>query len=110
VELSESSDAAAQLRADADRIGRDAAVRQFQADRLAIARAASEKMWVSPMELAFRSVQAGLPDEAFAWLERARVEHQPWLHFLPVDPAVDPIRDDPRFTALMQRVGRPGRQ
>jgi eukaryotic-like serine/threonine-protein kinase len=110
VELSESREVAAQLRAEADRIGRDAAVRQFSADRLAVARAVSEKTWVSPMYLALLSIQAGLRDEAFAWLERARVEQQPWLHFLRVDPAVDPIRSDPRFTALLQRVGTPGRQ
>jgi len=71
VELSESPDVAAQLRAEAGRIGRDAAVRQFHADRLAIAGAAGEKTWVSPIYLALLSIQAGLRDEAFAWLERS---------------------------------------
>jgi len=110
LELSEAREVAAQLRAEAARIGREAAIRQFNADQLAIARAASEKTWVSPMELALLSIQAGLPDEAFAWLERGRVEHQPWLYFLRVDPAMDPIRSDPRFAALLQRVGTPWRQ
>ena len=110
VEFSESREVAGQLRVEAARIGPEAAVRQFHADRLAIARAASEKLWVSPMELAFLSIQASRYDEAFDWLEKARLEHQPWLHYLRVDPAFDPIRSDPRFATLVQRVGTPWRR
>jgi len=44
-------------------------------------------------------------DQAIAWLERAYVERDPWLVWLKTNPCFDPIRDDPRFTDLVRRVG-----
>lgn len=44
-------------------------------------------------------------DEALEWLERAYQQHSPNLAFLRVDPPLDPLRSDPRFKALVQRVG-----
>ncbi len=44
-------------------------------------------------------------EQAFAWLERACAERFLWLVYLDVDPALDPLRADPRFNALRQRVG-----
>ena len=47
----------------------------------------------------------GKKDEAFAWLERdmkARLETVIWLK---VDPKADPLRPDPRFGALLKRLG-----
>jgi Tfp pilus assembly protein PilF len=48
---------------------------------------------------------AGDRDAAFARLERALAEREHELVFLAVDPAMDPLRGDPRFTSLVTRVG-----
>ena len=44
-------------------------------------------------------------DEAFAWLQKAYLEHSPVLTALRVDPIYDPLRSDPRFQDLLRRVG-----
>jgi TolB-like protein/Tfp pilus assembly protein PilF len=44
-------------------------------------------------------------DQAFAWLERAYQEQSNVLQVLKVDPFFDPVRADPRFAALLHRVG-----
>jgi hypothetical protein len=38
------------------------------------------------------------------WLERAYVERSYWLIYLKVDPALDPLRENPRFNDLFNRV------
>lgn len=42
-------------------------------------------------------------DRAFEWLERAFEKRLVW--FLKVHPALDPLRGDPRFTALLTKAG-----
>lgn len=44
-------------------------------------------------------------DQAFAFLEKACDERSPWLPFLNVDVKLDPLCSDPRFPALLRRVG-----
>lgn len=44
-------------------------------------------------------------DNAFAWLEKAFKEHLAYFTLLPYLFAFDSIRSDPRFQALMERVG-----
>lgn len=53
------------------------------------------------------AIYAGLGDNdrAFEWLERGYEERAQALVFLKVDPHVDPLRSDPRFTALLKKVG-----
>ncbi|MCA1589956.1 MAG: tetratricopeptide repeat protein, partial [Acidobacteria bacterium] len=65
------------------------------------------KEYVSPGELAILYGALGDKEAAFASLEKAYAEHDLQLIFLKVDPAFDPLRDDPRFTDLMRRVGLP---
>jgi TolB-like protein/Tfp pilus assembly protein PilF len=43
-------------------------------------------------------------DAAFFWLERAYRAHNAYLGFAKVDPALDPLRDDPRFSSLIARL------
>ena len=55
------------------------------------------------------SLQARLhnTNEALDWLERAYAERHSHLIYLRVDPVFDPIRNDPRFQNLVQRIGLP---
>jgi len=54
-------------------------------------------------------IYAGLgdKDQAFAWFDRALEERSPNLVDLKVEPAWDPLRSDPRFAALLRRLGIP---
>jgi tetratricopeptide (TPR) repeat protein len=66
--------------------------------------AIAETRYVSPLGLA--SVSAGLDDRdlAFAQLERAFELHEPQLPTIGIDPTLEPIRDDPRFRAMLTRL------
>lgn len=44
-------------------------------------------------------------DHAFEWLDKAYNERCEYLIYLPTDPLADPLRGDPRFAKLMQRLG-----
>jgi len=46
-------------------------------------------------------------DTAFEWLERAYERRSLRLSWLSVEPAIDPLRSDPRFQDLLRRIGFP---
>ena len=48
-------------------------------------------------------------DSAFEWLEKAFAEHDTFLPWLNSDPDFEPLRGDPRFEALIRRIGIPSR-
>jgi len=52
-------------------------------------------------------VGLGENERALEWLERAFQEHSSGMHKLKVDPRLDPLRGDARFTDLMRRMGLP---
>lgn len=54
-------------------------------------------------------VYAGLgdKDQAFAWLDKAFAERSHWLIWLRLDPRWKPLRGDPRFAALVDRMKYP---
>ncbi|HSM35927.1 MAG TPA: hypothetical protein VK837_05950 [Longimicrobiales bacterium] len=49
--------------------------------------------------------RAGDVDAAFRTLDRALEEGDPFLFFVHVDPALDPLRADPRITSILDRSG-----
>jgi hypothetical protein len=50
----------------------------------------------------------GNRDEAIRWLEQGVADHEGLdIAWIKVDPLLDPLRGDPRFEALVQRVLAP---
>ena len=47
----------------------------------------------------------GNKDQAFAYLEKAYLQHSSILVTLKVEPRFDPLRSDPRYQDLLRRVG-----
>jgi len=60
---------------------------------------------VSPWGIAALHASLGDVDDAFRWLETAMDERSTGLAFLRVHPRLDSIRTDPRYAALLDRVG-----
>ena len=52
-------------------------------------------------------LKLGDREKAFYWLERAYAEHAGDMIFINIEPCFDPIRADPRFQALVRKVGFP---
>jgi serine/threonine-protein kinase len=63
--------------------------------------------YVRPMALVLAYAGLGDTDQAVAWLARAVDERDTGVIFLRLDPLFDPLRSEPRFTALVKRVGLP---
>ncbi len=61
--------------------------------------------YVSSFPRALIYAGPGENDRALEWLEQAFQEHSSGMHKLKVDPRLDPLRGDARFTDLMRRVG-----
>jgi TolB-like protein/Tfp pilus assembly protein PilF len=68
---------------------------------------AAGRRHVSPYFLAVAHAGMGEIETAFACLEDAYRERSGWLVNLNIDPAIDPLRSDPRFADLQRRVGLP---
>ncbi len=60
-----------------------------------------------PLSYARFAISAGRYDDAFVWLNEAFKKRQSLLLWLTVDPKYKPIRRDPRYRELLQRVGLP---
>ena len=60
---------------------------------------------VSASTRALINTHLGRKDEAFAWLEKAFDEREPFMVQLKINPELDSLRDDPRFQDLQRRVG-----
>jgi serine/threonine protein kinase/Tfp pilus assembly protein PilF len=66
---------------------------------------AATKRFIDPYVLASVSIGLGDKDEALKRLNAAVAVRSGWLPWLKVEPRWDPIRSDPRFVALLKRVG-----
>jgi hypothetical protein len=60
---------------------------------------------VSPYLMAYVSVGLGEHELAFRQLEQACEERTDALIFAKVDPVMDPLRGDPRFAQVLNRLG-----
>jgi TolB-like protein/DNA-binding winged helix-turn-helix (wHTH) protein/Tfp pilus assembly protein PilF len=64
-----------------------------------------KQRYVSPAAIGLLYISLGDKDRAFEWLEKAYQERSNSLAYLGVNPAVDPLRSDPRFQDLLRRIG-----
>jgi len=62
---------------------------------------------VGRYEIALIYAGLGDKDQAFSWLDKAYEVRDKGLTYLKIDPCIDPLRSDPRFAALVKRVGLP---
>ncbi|HEX6084482.1 MAG TPA: winged helix-turn-helix domain-containing protein [Thermoanaerobaculia bacterium] len=60
-----------------------------------------------PVEIAETYALLGQKDAAFDWLERGARRRSTRITSFHVSPALDGLRDDPRFAALARRIGLP---
>lgn len=51
--------------------------------------------------------QKGEIDEAFKWLEKSYQDHEVEMYWLKVEPPFEPIRSDPRYQEMLDKVGFP---
>jgi tetratricopeptide (TPR) repeat protein len=86
----------------------------YEAAEVAVARARladleglEKTRYVSPLDIARLHAQVGNREEAFTSLSLALAERSAGLVHLKADRAWDRIRDDPRFAALVRRIGIP---
>jgi tetratricopeptide (TPR) repeat protein len=63
------------------------------------------KHYFPPYQLALIHVGLGEKEEALNLLEKAYDERYPWMMHLAVEPRLDPLRSEPRFKDLINRIG-----
>ncbi len=67
--------------------------------------ARANALYVSPIEIAQLYVRCGDAAKAFEWLDRAFAERTAPLVYLKTDPLYAPLKSDPRYQALLLRIG-----
>lgn len=67
----------------------------------------AERGTVQPTAVSKVYAWLGDADAAFEWLDRAYEERAPALIQIAVNPQFAPLRGDPRFRALLERIGMP---
>jgi Tfp pilus assembly protein PilF len=85
----------------ATRVGQTALARA----RLDALQKLSGKRYVPATYFGILAGALGQKDDAFKWLERGVKERADGLTWLKVDPAVDSLRSDPRFSRLLRKIG-----
>ena len=65
----------------------------------------AKTVYVSPFDIATIYAALGEKDEAFIWLDKAVDERSTFLPYAKWEQRLDPLRSDPRFKNLLQRIG-----
>jgi tetratricopeptide (TPR) repeat protein len=66
-----------------------------------------EEDTIGLFEVALIYAGLGEKDQAFEWLDKAYEERDKGLMYLKAEPALDPLRSDPRFQDLLRRMNFP---
>ncbi len=66
---------------------------------------ANRTQQVDPEAMMLANLGTGNNQAALDWLEKAYAQHSNIMTTIKVEPAFDPLRGDPRFQELLQRVG-----
>jgi Flp pilus assembly protein TadD len=72
---------------------------------LSVLQEKSQTQYVPPYFLALVQVGLGEKEQALALLEKGYSERDAYLPWLKVEPALDPLRSEPRFRQLLARMG-----
>ena len=73
----------------------------------ALARLVSAAGTTATYQIAQVHAWRGEQEEAFDWLERARLRHDPGLRYLKYDPFLRSLRGDSRFASLLEKLKLP---
>jgi serine/threonine-protein kinase len=66
-----------------------------------------KRRYVDPATIAYDCAAVGDKDQAFAWLDRAYAEKSDLVGFVKVNPEMDSLHSDPRYVALLKKMGLP---
>jgi TolB-like protein/Flp pilus assembly protein TadD len=83
--------------------GRQAAAREIISQLQQMT--ANKDRYVPSVYVALIYIGLGEKNQAFAWLDKAYAERCEYLVYLPTEPMADPLRNDPRFDMLLERLG-----
>ena len=67
----------------------------------------TKRRYVDPADIAANYADVGDRDQAFAWLQKAYLEKSNNLSYIKVMPQLDGLRSDPRYAALLKKMGLP---
>ena len=95
------ADLRAQLRSEYARNG----LKGFWKTFVAFLIEGSKRGYIPPYEIAYAYDHLGQKDQVIAWLQRGVEVHDEWMVWLKQWSVYDSIRDDPRFIALVKKVG-----
>ena len=65
----------------------------------------SKHIYVSPTVIAMLHFELGKNDQGFQWLDKAYEGYDVRLNWLKLEPTFDLVRSDPRFDAMLRKVG-----
>ena len=80
------------------------AVLKWRADEL---QRRATQQYVSPIDLAYAYAELGRKEETIRYLEQSYRERAPHLVFLQSDPSFDFVHSDPRYRAIVNKMGLP---
>ena len=78
--------------------------RSYAEETLRYLEAKRVRDYVSPVELVMVNIALGNHDRAIDWMDKAYEERRGWMAYLNVHPVVDPLRNEPRFKALVKKM------
>jgi eukaryotic-like serine/threonine-protein kinase len=65
----------------------------------------AKTQYVCPYEVGVIHVGLGEKDDAFRWFDKGVEARSECMPYARVDPRLDPVRSDPRYAALLRRIG-----